>query len=151
GKAHRDRAIDAIWARLAAMPRWDMLELRDIADGSPIRRLADLAERENWPVGHWESLRSPYVTLPPPGTMVENQHLGTPDSTFRANLRRRLRRLESKGRLTMRVVEHADPDTLRAFFTLEASGWKGQAGSAIECDPATRRFYDEIARAGARL
>ncbi len=35
-------------------------------------------------------------------------------------------------------------------MTLEASGWKGAEGTAIQCDPRTRQFYDLVAQAAAR-
>ena len=42
-----------------------------------------------------------------------------------------------------------DADVQRAL-TLEASGWKGRRGTAILNDPATERFYRDVARAFAK-
>jgi CelD/BcsL family acetyltransferase involved in cellulose biosynthesis len=39
---------------------------------------------------------------------------------------------------------------LADFLALEASGWKGEEGSAIALDPALVRFYERIVRDAAR-
>lgn len=46
------------------------------------------------------------------------------------------------------IVEPVDVAAeLRAGFAVEASGWKGEAGTAILSDPATLRFYEDVASA----
>jgi CelD/BcsL family acetyltransferase involved in cellulose biosynthesis len=40
---------------------------------------------------------------------------------------------------------------LEKFYALERSGWKGDEGSAIDCSPSTRQFYDELARSAAKM
>jgi CelD/BcsL family acetyltransferase involved in cellulose biosynthesis len=69
---------------------------------------------------------------------------------FRSNLRRRRRHLEALGRVTLRHHSRADPKILEQFYQVESSGWKGQEGTAINCSPQTRLFYENIARAAAR-
>ncbi len=51
-----------------------------------------------------------------------------------------------------RLIETADTQLwIDAFLALEASGWKGRAGSALGADPATRQFFSEtLAAAQAR-
>jgi len=71
------------------------------------------------------------------------------DAKFRANVRRRMRKLEARGPVRLVRLERADPAALRSFYELERAGWKGEQGTAIACDPRTVRFYDEIARAAA--
>jgi CelD/BcsL family acetyltransferase involved in cellulose biosynthesis len=67
-------------------------------------------------------------------------------------LRRRRRKLERDGTLELEVVGEHDvpPDQLDAaledVFRVEASGWKGERGTAIGATPATRAFYTAIAR-----
>src|SRR5262249_8992951 len=97
----------------------------------------------------WESLRSPYLPLPPPGAGPDALLSGL-DPKFRSNLRRRRRKLSAKGPLTLRRVERAEAEALSAFYSLERAGWKGTAGTAIACDAETRRFYDEVALAAER-
>ena len=64
---------------------------------------------------------------------------------------RRTRQLERMGALDMACVcEHARLDDILAeCFELEGQGWKGQSGSPIAADPATRRFYTLLAHAYA--
>ena len=64
----------------------------------------------------------------------------------RQELRRRERRLQEQGRLT-RVALGQGQDVRRwvdEFLRLEASGWKGQEGSAMICSEANRRFALEV-------
>jgi CelD/BcsL family acetyltransferase involved in cellulose biosynthesis len=44
----------------------------------------------------------------------------------------------------------ADPEALKKFYDLEASGWKGAEGTAIKCDARTQQFYDTVAQVAAR-
>lgn len=64
-------------------------------------------------------------------------------------LRRRRRRLgEQAGVVTYEVVDGAGDwaAVLEAGMAVEASGWKGDAGTAVLSDPATERFYRSVAR-----
>ena len=63
------------------------------------------------------------------------------------DIRRRRRRLEEHGEVTIEVAETAE--RLDEGVAVEAAGWKGQTGTAIATDPPARRFYEEIARWGA--
>jgi CelD/BcsL family acetyltransferase involved in cellulose biosynthesis len=73
-----------------------------------------------------------------------------PRSRFNSNLKNNLRRCEARlaphGKLA--PVRLAPGDAAAAwiedFIRLEASGWKGRAGSAIACRPADRRFAGEV-------
>jgi CelD/BcsL family acetyltransferase involved in cellulose biosynthesis len=63
----------------------------------------------------------------------------------RQELRRRERRLQELGNLT-RVALAPGEDIgrwIEEFLRLEASGWKGQEGSAMICSEANRRFLTE--------
>lgn len=64
------------------------------------------------------------------------------------NLKRARRQLELEGEVTVDVVcggtqldEH-----LRQAFLVEAASWKGAAGTAIQSDPRTQRFYTAVGR-----
>lgn len=67
---------------------------------------------------------------------------------FRSELRRRRRRLEEEGRLTLEVFDGAEglDELLEEGFRVEGSGWKGTYGTSIDSRPATRRFYTEVAK-----
>jgi CelD/BcsL family acetyltransferase involved in cellulose biosynthesis len=63
------------------------------------------------------------------------------DPKRRKELRRQRRRFEEND-VTLVVATEPDAvaDALATFFTLEASGWKGRAGTAAANDDAVRRF-----------
>lgn len=65
--------------------------------------------------------------------------------------RRRRRRLGEQGDLTFELEDGRDrlDALLEEGFRVEASGWKGEAGTAIVSHEETRRFYAELARFSA--
>jgi CelD/BcsL family acetyltransferase involved in cellulose biosynthesis len=67
---------------------------------------------------------------------------------FRSELRRRRRRLEEEGRLTLEVFDGDErlDELLEEGFRVEGSGWKGAYGTSINTSPALRRFYTEVAQ-----
>jgi CelD/BcsL family acetyltransferase involved in cellulose biosynthesis len=67
---------------------------------------------------------------------------------FRSELRRRHRRLEEKGRLTLEIFDGTErlDELLEEGLRIEGSGWKEARGTSINVRPATRRFYAGIAR-----
>lgn len=73
-------------------------------------------------------------------------------SKKRKELRRQHHRLAELGALG---VERRDDDAelsawIDEFLALEMRGWKGQAGSALRCDPRTERFFREALTHAAR-
>ena len=88
--------------------------------------------------------RSPYVDT---GGSWESYE-GTRSPKLLRELRRRRRRLESRGELTFVVSggEEGLEDLLEQGFRIESAGWKGERGLAINSRPSTRAFYGEIAR-----
>jgi CelD/BcsL family acetyltransferase involved in cellulose biosynthesis len=87
--------------------------------------------------------RSPYVALQ--GTWEEYERRLT--TKRRSNLSRLQRRLEERGRVAFDVHDgrHDLAALLDEGFRVEASGWKGEGGTAISSAPATRRFYEDVA------
>jgi CelD/BcsL family acetyltransferase involved in cellulose biosynthesis len=67
---------------------------------------------------------------------------------FRKELSRRRRRLGELGCLAFELHDGSErlEELLEEGFRVEASGWKGENGTAIVSRPETRRFYTEIAR-----
>ncbi|WP_231634509.1 GNAT family N-acetyltransferase [Novosphingobium sp. KN65.2] len=63
----------------------------------------------------------------------------------RKELRRQAKRLADEGELA--VIRQGDAEGIAAwcdaFLSLETSGWKGKAGSALACDPATQALFRE--------
>lgn len=64
------------------------------------------------------------------------------------DLRRRRRKLEELGEVTLDVSDGSDrlEELLAEGFRLEASGWKAAEGTAIVSTQETQRFYEAIAR-----
>src|SRR5205085_12587753 len=71
--------------------------------------------------------------------------------SFRADLRRRYRRLTESGELTLDVSDGsgAIDGLLAECWKLERAGWKSAVGTAVADHPATERFYREVARRAA--
>jgi CelD/BcsL family acetyltransferase involved in cellulose biosynthesis len=67
---------------------------------------------------------------------------------FRSGVRRRRRRLEEEGRLTLEVSNGTEKleELLEEGFRVEGSGWKDAYGTSINAQPIARLFYTEIAR-----
>ena len=152
--AEGDTAVAALWRHLAADPSWDVVELREVPEGSRrAGRLHELAREAGYPVSVWPSLRSPYLPL---ASTVEEFEARL-DAKFRANLRRRRRNLEKLGAVELERVtapEAAAAGALDAAldegFALEKGGWKGTEGTAIACDPELLRRYRALAHVFAR-
>ncbi|HYX92202.1 MAG TPA: GNAT family N-acetyltransferase [Myxococcaceae bacterium] len=142
-------AASAFLAHLAQDRSWDVLRITDVPEGGKARALLASAEARGFLTGTWESLRSPYIPLP----ATRAELLARLDGKFKANLRRRRRKLEEKGRVEVKRIEGGDAleRALEEGFALERSGWKGKGGTAIVQDEATRGFYSELARIAAEL
>ena len=147
----RDDAYRAIWQGLHdARREWDVLQLSRLPPDSPTRATIEgLAGADHCSTGVWHGDVSPYLTLS--GTW--ESYLASLGAKFRSNLRNRLARLTKFGEPTLEVLDDVDAiargrdDAIR----LEASGWKAQAGTSIQSDPAVERFYRLLAeRATAR-
>jgi CelD/BcsL family acetyltransferase involved in cellulose biosynthesis len=94
-------------------------------------------------------LRSPYLELD--GTLAD--YRARQKSSFKADLRRRNRRLNERGevRLDVRDGSRELARLLAEGWELEASGWKNRVGTAVVARTETLRFYAEVAhRAAAR-
>ncbi|HEY6815508.1 MAG TPA: GNAT family N-acetyltransferase [Croceibacterium sp.] len=70
----------------------------------------------------------------------------------RKELRRQQRRLAEEGELSvLRTTGTEDIEVwAEEFLALESAGWKGEAGSALDCDMATRILFVEALEGAAR-
>jgi CelD/BcsL family acetyltransferase involved in cellulose biosynthesis len=90
---------------------------------------------------------SPYLALPDSW----EQLLERVSRNHRSQVRRKRKRFEREGRLTLRTNAGPDlDDDLDRFFRIEASGWKGAAGTAILNDAPALRLYTDFAYGAAR-
>jgi CelD/BcsL family acetyltransferase involved in cellulose biosynthesis len=139
-------AAAALWAFLRERVRWDVLLLRDLVrDGPTSTTLEALARADGHLTGRWESLRTPYLVLGGDGAEARTS------SKFRANLRRRAKRLAELGSVAVRREDGSGDlgGVLGEFFALEGAGWKGANGTAIAGEPRLVAFYTRVARDAA--
>jgi CelD/BcsL family acetyltransferase involved in cellulose biosynthesis len=138
----------AFFAHLAKDASWDVLRLIDVPERGAGWFVHAAAEEAGFPVGTWASLNSPYIPLPD----SYEAYTAKLQSKFKANCRRRRKKLEEKGKVTFERFEGgAELEArLEEGFALEQSGWKGERGTAIAQDAATRGFYTELAHESAR-
>ena len=130
--------IRALLEDLAAGDGWDELVLGPMIATSPT---LDAIVAEGGALG-----MRPLVAET--GRAYRTVFAGTWDYFYAArsgNLRSMVARGERRlGDVTLE--EHRDIAQLETFFKLEASGWKGREGSAINSDPVLRTLYLELAR-----
>ena len=137
-----------IWDALKALPGWDVLDFDYVLEENGIDMLAHYAAAGGHRVARvrsWQSLHLRFGEADGESPWMKDTR-----PKFRSNLRRTRRQLEELGAVTTRHFTSADPQALEAFYTLEASGWKGKQGTAIACDPRTRQFYDQVAHVAAQ-
>lgn len=89
-------------------------------------------------------LRPPY--LPLEGDW--DGYLRERSRNLRQGIKRKRRRAAEQGDLRFEIGDGGErlEALLEEGFRVEESGWKGEAGTAINADLATRRFYEGIAR-----
>jgi CelD/BcsL family acetyltransferase involved in cellulose biosynthesis len=133
---------DALLDHLARDESWDVLRFTDVPEGGLAFGLHRAALAAGFPTGVWESQRSPYIALPRTIEILMNG-LRT---KFKANLRRRRRKLAEQGEVRVERLEGDDlqPHLLQECFALERSGWKGRRGSAVTQSEASLGFHLEL-------
>lgn len=87
----------------------------------------------------------------PPYVLTEagwDAYCATLSRKFVKDIRRRRRRLEEQGSVSIEVQRTLDglDEALAEFFELEPSGWKEDAGTAIASRDSSPRFYADVAR-----
>lgn len=142
-----DAAGQCFFAYLAADKTWDTIRITDVPAGGNARHVYRAAEAAGFPVGTWESQRSPYLELP----SSYEKLLAGQNSHFRSNLRRHRRRLEAMGTVTVeRITGGKDlQERLEECFAIEEKSWKGREGTAIRQDTQTHSFYSQLGHTAA--
>lgn len=136
----------AFFRHLTRRDDWDVLKIIDVPDGGQAWHLYDAARAAGFPVGVWESQRSPYLALPSP-VRIRSGEPGTAISPRqRSNARRRLRQMKVKSSVRFECVHASEVSNgLRDFFDVEHSSWKGRNGTACDQDDQTCAFYTRLA------
>jgi CelD/BcsL family acetyltransferase involved in cellulose biosynthesis len=138
-----DDAAAAVVARALAVPRMRLL-LRPVEEGGPTHRALLRATGAlgrpllGRPVDRYELVDA---------TADWEEYWQRRSRNTRSDIKRRRKRLAEAGELDIVVHDgteslHADLDVI---VEIEASGWKGDAGTALAAQPADRRFYREVA------
>jgi CelD/BcsL family acetyltransferase involved in cellulose biosynthesis len=127
-----DRAARRVTVALVDASGWDLAALRDGAEARGYHVLAH-------PI-----VRPPYLIVDRDWEAFEGRIAGR----LLRDLRRRRRRLEDNGVLTLDVADGTTglEDLLTEGFRVETSGWKAAQRTAIVSRPETRHFFTEIAR-----
>ena len=142
-----DAARTAMWTHLAGLARPVPRLLLPALDEPML--LA--ARRALEALGHrlvvLDQRDSPTLALP----STYSEVLAAVSKQLRGQLTRSRRKLESSGAVQLRTTTGGDrlEEDLEAFLRLEASGWKGRAGTAILSAPRTAALYRQFARSAA--
>jgi hypothetical protein len=145
---HRDHATAALDGLLDLLDRQPngrrLLEWNVHATDGPFAR--HLAER-------LRVRRQPHLALPGSDRALfrRKEDAGpTPhvSSVTKGRLRNKLRNLERLGVVRFGRLDPGEPteDWIEDFLALEASGWKGQAGTALASSPNGRCFFERLCR-----
>ncbi len=150
-----EAALKALWQAATTLPGWDVIDVANAVNGSALDRLVALAQKDGCPTARKRTSQTLYLPIAASAASALDKAAQPPwlagtRPKFRSHLRRAKRQLEEQGTLALKHYSAADPVALEKFYALEASGWKGEEGTAIKCDPRTRQFYDAIAQAAAR-
>jgi len=143
-----EEACEAIWAELRAASDWDVIQLCQLTESSDtLPRIRELAHRDRLPIGTWKSGASPRVQI----DRTFDQFHQTLAAKFRSNLRNRFKRLDQVGTVALDTVTGGSrlKESLDEGLRLEASGWKGEEGTAILNDARIQRFYELFAERAA--
>ena len=142
-----EAAASAIWNFIRDNSDWDIIRLPMLAEGSGCANLLQFAQNDGYRTLRFLVQDSPvlYMTRNADGKLT---WMGGTNRHFRHELRRFARLLEETagGQPELLRFNHPEPAVMKQFYELEAAGWKGDKGSAINCDPATQAFYDQIAQ-----
>ncbi len=148
-----DRTLHAMWQAVKELPGWSVIDISHVLEDSGIAHLAALARDEGFPIARKRTSQTLYLPISAP-TAASTKDLppwmAETRPKFRSHLRRARRQLEEQGTLALKHYNTVDPAALQQFYDLEGSGWKGMEGTAIQCNPQTRQFYDAIAQAAAQ-
>ncbi len=133
-------AAPALWRAIRTIDGWDTLELRGVpADSFLALELPALARSEGCRAYVREVSRAPWFEVDGIEQRIHRR--------FRGDMRRLERQL---GGVELERIDVFDRAALRDVLRLEASSWKGRAGTAIACEAKLVAFYSATARVFAR-
>jgi CelD/BcsL family acetyltransferase involved in cellulose biosynthesis len=146
----REESIAQLWSQLKNIAGWHVTEVPLMPDSGTSRELLARAEEDGY-----TTLLIPFHESPILRMQADNQGQLNPlagaSRHFRHELRRFARLYREQTGQEPQIVRRDNPDAkiLEKFFQLEASGWKGEEQSAINCAEETRAYYSQIANLAA--
>lgn len=140
-----DEAIRATWQFLAQLEGWDVLHMSNVPEESTVTRLAAEAQLNGFHTIRVPDRPNPYISADP-----ESLSKLPLSPKLRIKLRQVRRKLAQYGSAQLRRVETYDRDALDRFYQMDASGWKGEEGTAILRN-GSQPFYDEMAESAAQF
>ena len=142
--AESDRDRDEL-ARALLKSGGHRVELRFLdRDDRSYAALLARAREECWRVIDRTLEASPYLEI----SGDWESYAATRRGSFLADMRRRRRRLEERGKVTVEVRDGKErlDELLEEGFRIEGSGWKTAHGTAITSQRETEAFYRDLAR-----
>jgi CelD/BcsL family acetyltransferase involved in cellulose biosynthesis len=130
---------EQLWRPLCEAGTWDVIRVDHLPEGSPTLTAGlRVAHELGWRPVVEPTFESPWRPLSPWDEGL------TPK--FKSNLRNRERRLQRLGEVTFEVAKSRAEQgrALEIFYELEASGWKGERGTAIASRGHVKAFYDRL-------
>jgi CelD/BcsL family acetyltransferase involved in cellulose biosynthesis len=130
---------EQLWRSLCEAARWDVIRLDHLPEGSSTLAAGLRVGRElGWRPFVEPTFESPWRPLSPWDEGLTRK--------FKSNLRNRERRLQERGEVTFEVARGSADQSraLETFYELEASGWKGEGGTAIASRAHVKAFYDRL-------
>lgn len=143
-----EEVAKATWSCLRDNADWDVIEARDVPTKGNFEALMNHARADGFATAVWPTRKMPYLPLSldgkDPFTNCPERFKGS-----RNRLKGKEKKLRQEGGLEFTLTKEASPELIEKFFELEASGWKGQNGSAISLSAALVSFYTTIAKMAA--
>jgi CelD/BcsL family acetyltransferase involved in cellulose biosynthesis len=136
-----------LWRQIADLPAARLTITGVPAAGPSLAIATEALQAAGYTVAITKHQLSPWLSLPD----TWEQLLSSRSKHLRYQVRRFTGLLEGEGDVAFRTNAGPDiEDDLERFFALEASGWKGTAGTAILNDARSLRLYTNFAYAAAR-
>lgn len=140
-RGHLDEYAAALVDAVEESETGRFLVLRDFNEGPVLAALRGaIGASDRAAINFERSLQRAAVERRP-----EPTYAATLKSSRRRRLNARLRKLEKAvgGELCFRDMRCAD-GAVETFLELEASGWKGEEGTAMACDPRSAEFFAQM-------
>jgi len=142
-----EAAIAQVWRCLRELPDWHVLEVPYSASEGASQRILHYAAEHGFSTLNEVCADNPILNMHMGPDGDYDPYVGT-DRRFRHELRRGARKLEAALGAPSSLVRRTkvNDGELSRFFTLEAAGWKGREGTAIQCSADTLSYYRQMAR-----